>query len=65
MFKKLYISKNIDTILGIAALIFILFLTLCGAFMVQFVVREGVQAFRVPRAPVGQLPTFQIEKIQE
>ena len=65
MFKKLYASKNIDTILGIAALCFIFLLIVCGAFMVQFVVREGVRAFRVPRAPAGQLPVFQIEKIQE
>lgn len=65
MFKKLYVSKKIDTILGIAALVFILILTLCSAFMVQFLVREGVRAFRVSRAPANQLPSFQVEKIQE
>lgn len=65
MFKKLNTSKNIDSILGTAALVFLLVLILCGAFMVQFLVRKGVQAFRVPRAPAGQLPAFQIEKIQE
>lgn len=65
MFKKLYTSKKIDTILGVAALVFMLVLILCAAFMIQFLVREGVRAFRVPHAPAGQLPTFQIEKIQE
>lgn len=65
MLQRLYKSKNFETYLGAIALVYVLILIVCAAVMVQFIVREGILAFRVSRAPTNQLPAFQIEKIQD
>ncbi|MEK7465507.1 MAG: hypothetical protein AAB631_01895 [Patescibacteria group bacterium] len=65
MLQRFYKSKNFESYLGAAALVYVIILVVCAAFLVQFVVREGLMAFRVPKAPAHQLPAFQIEKVQD
>lgn len=65
MLQRFYKSKNFETYLGAIALVYVLILFVCGAIMVQFIIHEGILAFRVSRAPTNQLPSFQIEKVQD
>lgn len=65
MLQKIYKAKNLEELLGILGIVYLLVIAALTVLLVDFLVSSTAEAFKEGQAVPSEVPTFELEKAEE